>query len=56
MALSSTEFEGTKLAFTLPLRGDNGRDYFQSSTTDYLLDRFSPLYVNLADICDLPRP
>lgn len=56
VALSSTEFEGTKLAFTLPLRGDNGHDYFQSSTTDYLLDRFSPLYVNLADICDLPRP
>lgn len=57
LAIDSREGEGTRVAFTLPLRKDDtAPDYMAQESTHYLKNRFSPLYIELADVCDVPMP
>lgn len=57
LAVSSRENEGTKIAFTLPIRADESLpDYTAENGIDYLADRFSPVFVELSDVCGTPMP
>jgi hypothetical protein len=57
VALASREGEGTRVAFTLPLGGDDrAPDYTAETAADYLSDRFSCVYVELSDVCGAPSP
>ena len=57
IAVRSCAGEGTKVAFTLPIKLDkNAPDYIAESGMDYLSDRFSAIYVELSDICGSPIP
>jgi signal transduction histidine kinase len=57
IAIQSHEGEGTKVAFSLPIRHDeNLPDYTAKSSADYLADRFSLLYVQMSDVCGCPLP
>lgn len=52
----SDEEKGTTVAFTLPIT--QGEDKILSApkkVTDYLYDRFSPVYVQLCDSCSPPK-
>ena len=57
IAVRSRPDEGTKVAFTLPIRQEPGmQDYTAESGIDYLSNRFSAVYVELSDICGAPMP
>lgn len=57
VAVQSKEGEGTTVAFSLPIHCDeNLPDYTAENGADYLADRFSPLYVELSDVCRCPLP
>lgn len=57
VAVQSRENEGTRVAFTLPVRPvDNLPDYMAESSVDYLSDRFSTLYIEMSDVCGSPMP
>lgn len=57
IALQSHEGEGTKVAFSIPIREDeNSPDYTAKNSADYLADRFSLLYVQMSDVCGCPLP
>lgn len=58
VALSSVEGEGTSVVFTLPKGESGGNLIFRSppNSGEYLLDRFSPVYVLLCDCCTPPKP
>lgn len=57
VAVESRVNEGTKVAFTLPIRVDRSLpDYTAENGLDYLSDRFSPLYIELSDVCGAPMP
>ena len=57
IAVRSRENEGTKVAFTLPVRQlADAQDYTAESGIDYLSNRFSAVYVELSDICGAPMP
>lgn len=51
----STFGEGTSITIALPVdNGSNGEDVLGSDPADYLLNRYSPVYVQLCGICRLP--
>lgn len=57
VAVQSRENEGTRFAFTLPVRPvDNLPDYIAENSVDYLSDRFSTLYIEMSDVCGSPMP
>lgn len=57
MAIRSEQDVGTTVAFTMPVRTDDTLpDYMAENGADYLADRFSTLYVELADVCRGPLP
>ena len=57
IAVCSNEGEGTSVAFTLPIIKDAELlDYTAESSADYLDDRFSPLFVELCNVCNCPMP
>lgn len=57
VAVKSREGEGTTVAFTLPKAiNDDLPDYTASNGADYLADRFSPVYIQLSDVCGCPLP
>lgn len=57
IAVRSRENEGTKVAFTLPIKlHSDAPDYTAESGIDYLSNRFSAVYVELSDICGSPMP
>lgn len=57
IALHSHEGEGTTVAFSLPIRKNEGLpDYTAENSADYLADRFSSLYVEMSDVCGCPLP
>ncbi|MFT9076991.1 sensor histidine kinase [Ethanoligenens sp.] len=57
LAIDSRIGEGTNVAFTLPLR-KNGEvpSYMAQEGGRYLENRFSAVYVELADVCGVPMP
>lgn len=55
IAITSTEGEGTKIVFSIPLTGGGGSDLVVCSTAaDYMYDRFSSMFVILSDVCQAP--
>lgn len=57
IAVQSHEGDGTTVAFSLPIRDSGGTpDYTAENSAEYLADRFSPLYVELSDVCGCPLP
>lgn len=54
MMVNSTFGEGTTIAVSLPL-SSQPQTPLASRTADHLLNRFSPLYVQLCSICQLPN-
>ena len=57
VAVSSRENEGAKVAFTLPIKVEEGLpDYAAENGIDYLADRFSPVFIELSDVCGTPMP
>lgn len=57
MAIRSEQDVGTTVAFTMPIVVDDSlSNYLAESSADYLADRFSTLYVELADVCRGPLP
>lgn len=57
IAVESRENEGTRLAFTLPVKYEEDLpDYTAENSISYLSDRFSSLYIELSDICGSPMP
>lgn len=57
IAARSAPDEGTMIAFSLPIVTDGAcEDYLAENSADYLSDRFSVLYVQLADVCGCPMP
>lgn len=55
IAIASTEGEGTKIVFSIPLTGGGGSDLVVCSTAaDYMYDRFSSMFVILSDVCQAP--
>lgn len=56
VAIHSTENEGTTVGFTLPLDDSSDQLMFHSTASDYLLNRFSNIYIYLSDVCKCPLP
>lgn len=57
IAVQSREEEGTTVAFTLPVAPlTDAPDYIAENSVDYLSDRFSALYIEMADVCGSPMP
>lgn len=54
--ISSSELEGTSVAFTLPMSTDSGGSEIVVSehAVDYLRNRFSPLYIGMCQACGGP--
>ncbi len=56
VALNSEEGVGTTIAFTLPIVPPEDETLVVHSTAaDFLVDRFSPIYVGLSDVCPCPN-
>lgn len=52
--LTGKQNEGTVITMRLPITEDrDAPPYLESQTSDYLTNRFSPLYIYLADVCNL---
>lgn len=47
--------EGTRVILALPLE-ENAANLVESEPADYLLNRYSPVYVQLCGYCRLPSP
>ncbi len=56
VSVESVFGEGSLFAVSLPLAAPMGNDLLRSSSTDYLLNRYSPIFLQLADFCRLPDP
>lgn len=46
--------QGTSVSFTVKLLEPSDEPILCSSVSDYLRDRFSPIYIALAEVCDSP--
>lgn len=55
LTLESRFGEGTSVTISLPLAQNDPATLLHSDTADYLLNRFSPVYVHLCDFCHLPH-
>lgn len=56
VSVESVFGEGSLFAVSLPLAVLDGNDLLRSSRADYLLNRYSPIFLQLADFCRLPDP
>lgn len=57
MLLHSVYCEGTSVSVTFPITEPEGEStVLNSKTSDYIKNKFSPLYVGLSDICFFPYP
>ena len=56
VSVESSFGEGSVFAVSLPLAFSDGDVLLRSSATDYLLNRYSPIFLQLADFCRLPDP
>lgn len=57
LAIDSRPGEGTSVAFSLPVRKPGSMpDFLAQEGVRYLKDRFSPVYVELSDVCGVPLP
>lgn len=54
LVLNSRFGEGTTVALSFQSGSDDAPS-FHASVSQYVTDRFSPLYVELCELCDLPR-
>lgn len=52
--ISSTELEGTSVAFTLPMSDSTSEIVVSEYAVDYLRNRFSPLYIGMCQSCGGP--
>ncbi len=51
--LNSVENKGTSIAIKFPINDDiDVMPYLESNTANYIANKFSPLYIFLADLCD----
>jgi hypothetical protein len=54
MLLINSEFgEGTTVAMSIK-KTDIGEDTFMASIADYVTDSFSPVYIEMCDVCEIP--
>ena len=56
VSVESVFGEGSLFAVTLPLADPVQSAVLRSATSDYLLNRYSPIFLQLADFCRLPDP
>ncbi len=55
IAVQIQELEGTTVSFSIPLgTRDNSPDYIAQGSSAYLRNRYSALYIELADVCRTP--
>jgi signal transduction histidine kinase len=55
VAVHSQELEGTTVSFSIPLGiNNNSPDYIAQDSSSYLRNRYSLLYIELADVCKTP--
>ena len=55
VAVHSQELEGTTVSISIPLGiSNNGADYISQGSSSYLRNRYSSLYIELADVCKTP--
>lgn len=52
--IQSLPGQGTSVSFTVKLLEPSDEPILCSSVSDYLRDRFSPIYIALAEVCDSP--
>ncbi len=56
ISVESVFGEGSVFAVSLPLDTEDGQATLSSAPADYLLNRYSPVYLQLSDFCRLPDP
>lgn len=54
LLIDSEHGEGTSVAMSFKKKPDEDNQYFMANIADYVTDTFSPVYVELCDVCEIP--